>query len=614
MNPFEFASKTVMLYSLKKNERIDLSCLPDDVFDSVLHGLWDTKMCEEGSAFSGKYVKEGSKSDAFIEMLKRDIAPQYPRIHRLIAYLNGLTDGDVFRIVSEDAPTMNKQLAVMKTNGLATGVDERQIHNDYMTRWGLLSTGYRHYAFGYDGIKTVVGEGDKQNRTCRFCGKRVPQTSYISVAHAISEGLGNKLLLCNEECDECNNKLSKTESNLMHYLDVRRAMGGILTKTGGTVPSVDGKGFVIRGDANNHATLYIEKESVTEGVDTTMPFWMKLETEQTVTHQGIYKSLSKIVIDLMPASELFHFKETIGWINGTVMDTELPPYFASYDREPVIQPTVDLFFSNQPGQEPYCSAVIHILDVMFVFILPEVDVDKARFKTEASIALHVQKFMRACGGMWAPEDSSEYILAHPWVNWPIMPDDPQVQIRPKSDVVFIRYKKDEEARNEKLFPAFAPDGISEAIITNVTFDRHSFEPVTMAELRQVSVNYNWLVCTIDKAASTVSFSMAFNFSDSTNRLSYFDFGFDAEVHLADFDRYIEVGEFFCIDYHLRDYLCGMVMEAANKELLRYTAGTDLEPITVTGLLDHRVIRQLYYRVPVADGRYLVVKDAEIHNM
>ena len=101
---------------------------------------------------------------------------------------------------------------------------------------------------------------------------------------------------------------------------------------------------------------------------------------------------------------------------------------------------------------------------------------------------------------------------------------------------------------------------------------------------------------------------------ATNRLSYFDFSFDAEVHLDDFERYIEVGEYFCIDYHLRDYLCGVVMEAANKELLRYTAGTDLEPITVTRLLDRRTIRQLYYRVPVDDGRYLVVKDAEMHNL
>lgn len=49
MNTIEFGSKTLLFYSLKKNERVDLSCLPDEVFDKVIHGLWQTKICQEGS-------------------------------------------------------------------------------------------------------------------------------------------------------------------------------------------------------------------------------------------------------------------------------------------------------------------------------------------------------------------------------------------------------------------------------------------------------------------------------------------------------------------------------------------------------------------------------------
>lgn len=611
MNPCEFASKTLLLFSLSKNERIDLLCLPDDAFDRVLEVLSLPGMCKEGNAFSGKYVKDDAKAIVFDELLC-EIASQYPRINRLIAYIRRLADGEVFRIVSEDAPTMNKQLAVFKINGLALGLDERRVHNDYLIRWGLLSTGYRHYAFGYDGIFTVVGEGDKQKRVCRFCGKKVPDVTYKSVAHAISEGLGNKDLFCNEECYDCNNKLSKTESNLMHYLDVRRAMGGILTKTDGTVPSVDGKGFVIRGDENNQAVLCIEKESIPENVDTSKPFWMKLETSETVTHQGIYKALCKIVIDLMPSAELDHFSETIGWINGSVLDNKLPPYYVSYEQEQVHQPTVDIFFSKKTGQEPYCTAIVHILDVIFAFILPEVDADYAQFRTEASIASHIKKFATIWGGVWRAEDTSDFKLANPWVDWSICPDDPQVQIRPKSDTVFMRYKKDEVARDEKPFPEFVPLGISEVTITNVVFERHSIEPIAEAELHQVSVNYNLLNCTLDKETSMVLFSMSFSFSDSTNRISYFDFSFDASLKLQEFDKYIEIGDFFCIDYHLRDYLCSVVLASADKELRKHTSKTDLEPITIIGLLNERIVRQLFYKVPIGDGHYLVVKDAEIH--
>ena len=86
------------------------------------------------------------------------------------------------------------------------------------------------------------------------------------------------------------------------------------------------------------------------------------------------------------------------------------------------------------------------------------------------------------------------------------------------------------------------------------------------------------------------------------------------MRLEHFERYIEMGEWFCIDYHLRDFLCGVVLAAADVELKKYTAGTDLEPITLQLVLDKRAVRQLYYRVPVDDNRYMVVKDAAVHNL
>lgn len=615
MNQIEFSSKTLLVYSLRRNnERMDLSSLPDDVFDRVLTELSAAQLCKEGNPFTGSFIMEHAKAAPFVLMLENDIASAYPRIKQLIAYLKALQDGDVFRIVSEDAPTMNKQLAVLKTEGLEKGIDAREVHSKYLSQWGELTTSYRHYAFGYDGIRIAVGEGDKTKRICRFCGGKLPHVKFKDVAHAISEGLGNKLLICNEECDECNNKLSKLESNLMHYLDVRRAMGGILTKSDGTVPSVEGKGFAIRGNENNQAVLYLEEGVLTQDKDLTKPFHIKLETYESVTHQGLFKTLCKMVIDLLPAGELGHFKETIGWINGSVVDNELPPYLASYGRESVKQPTVDIFLSKNPGTEPYCTAIVHILDVYFIFILPEVDVDKGRFKTEQSIVAHCTRFTKPYRGGWQFEDSSEYKLANPWSIWQVTPGDPRVLIRPKGDPVFMQYKKEECERDEGVFPPFNPVGISSATISNVHFERHSLVPITIEELHHVSVNYNTMRCVLDKASSSARFQLSVNFSDSSNCWSFFDFGFDAEVKFTDFDRYIEIGECFCIDYHLRDYLFDLVMEAADMELKNYTSGTDLEPISLKKIIDPRIIRQLYYMIPVDNGRFFVVKDAQLHNI
>ena len=107
---------------------------------------------------------------------------------------------------------------------------------------------------------------------------------------------------------------------------------------------------------------------------------------------------------------------------------------------------------------------------------------------------------------------------------------------------------------------------------------------------------------------------AFNFSDSSNRLSYFDYSFQVEIKLAEFDKYIAFGDYFCIDYHLRDYLYAAAMAAGDIELLKHTVGTDLERIRLRELLDKRTMRQLLYLVPVEGDRYMVVKDAEIHNL
>ena len=38
----------------------------------------------------------------------------------------------------------------------------------------------------------------------RFCGQQVPIVSFNNTAHAISESLGNKSVICREECDNCN--------------------------------------------------------------------------------------------------------------------------------------------------------------------------------------------------------------------------------------------------------------------------------------------------------------------------------------------------------------------------------------------------------------------------
>ena len=64
-------------------------------------------------------------------------------------------------------------------------------HYDIIGNWFLIP-----------GQKIMLG--DTQNRVCRFCGKRSPEVTFESEAHAIPEALGNKSIFSAYECDVCN--------------------------------------------------------------------------------------------------------------------------------------------------------------------------------------------------------------------------------------------------------------------------------------------------------------------------------------------------------------------------------------------------------------------------
>jgi hypothetical protein len=75
----------------------------------------------------------------------------------------------------------------------------------------VVGEAFRFYEESYDGLgQWILAPGKrvflgvKDNRCCRFCGKRSPEVSFRQDAHAISELMGNKSLFTYYECDACN--------------------------------------------------------------------------------------------------------------------------------------------------------------------------------------------------------------------------------------------------------------------------------------------------------------------------------------------------------------------------------------------------------------------------
>lgn len=88
------------------------------------------------------------------------------------------------------------------------GLSIEQTKKQMDALFGKLNRNYEPQLFGLKQLK--VGESDKNKRICRFCGKNQPEVKFAGrkgKAHAISEALGNKKLILNEECKGCNSNL-----------------------------------------------------------------------------------------------------------------------------------------------------------------------------------------------------------------------------------------------------------------------------------------------------------------------------------------------------------------------------------------------------------------------
>src|ERR1044071_8600570 len=64
----------------------------------------------------------------------------------------------------------------------------------------------------------------RNDRSCRYCGKKVSETTFNSKAHVYPKLLGNRTRLCDFECDRCNNIFSSYETALADYLGISRSI------------------------------------------------------------------------------------------------------------------------------------------------------------------------------------------------------------------------------------------------------------------------------------------------------------------------------------------------------------------------------------------------------
>lgn len=226
---------------------------------------------------------------------------------------------------------------------------------------------------GYDGsFHAYIGEGEKNKRVCRFCGKRIPDVKFRKKAHALSESIGNKFIINNEECDNCNEDFSVIEQDLYNRHAALLAFHKIGGKNGArkvkteTVDIFDQNGVVTLEPRDKGLSSINYDENGVGSFDLSLV--MKYNPHRP---QNVYKCLVKYALSIIETVDVSKFKNTISWImNGLISETSLPKVLF-YQTKFHSHPRCATFVRNENNNNfPFAFSIVEFANIGYCFMLP----------------------------------------------------------------------------------------------------------------------------------------------------------------------------------------------------------------------------------------------------
>lgn len=292
-------------------------------------------------------------------------------------FKNSLENDEYFFILFNT--TISKEQRIELYNyllALQRGEDFEEMKKQKEDLFGELKDSYEISVFD-ENIKHKIGEPDKSKRVCRYCNKRSPEVSFKKIAHSISEALGNKKIITNDECDICNENFGKgIENDLILFLTPYRFFFKVKGKKG--IPKFKGKNFEIK----NEQTITIDILSDEEiAVPDCNDFQVRLDTTEKITTQNIYKTLSKYALGVIDRTQIVNFEDTIEWINGKRNIDNLPKVaiLSSYDLFSTHPKLTVYLRKSKDNKLPYAVAEFRFTYLTFVYIIPNSNKDTIDF-------------------------------------------------------------------------------------------------------------------------------------------------------------------------------------------------------------------------------------------
>lgn len=150
-------------------------------------------------------------------------------------------------------------------------------------------------------------------RICRFCKKKIPDTTFRKDSHIIPELLGNKYLISDFECDNCNNIFSAYENDLANWLGMVRIVLG--TKGKIKTPKYKSAKHEIETNTinlNDQKLLMVSKKTGDAAITTDLSTGKTTlkYTKQAYIPIKVYKSILKIALSIVSDTEINQYDLT----------------------------------------------------------------------------------------------------------------------------------------------------------------------------------------------------------------------------------------------------------------------------------------------------------------
>lgn len=259
-----------------------------------------------------------------------------------------------------------------------------------------------------------------------------------------------------------------------------------------------------------------------------------------------------------------------------------------------------------------------------MFVVPLVDVDCGLYKYDEKLKGHWVVMSNLIGiHQWQEQNTSNYRLSTPWVDWQIDLSLPNVHVLPKADPIFEKCLEERPKMPDFNMPEFKSDGIRLHSVDEASFTQLYHNTITDKDLCDITQHISGPVFILLPKNDMVQIRMSATANDTTDKIPFFEFNFTVSLVVESFKDYISIEydengrlESFALHYKLRDYLIAMAMFHAELKLLPQRLGTGFEKCELGKMLgsDRLVANTLYYVPYDNDYHYALIKDCDIHGV